>query len=82
MCGVNVPLSFFPEPVQIAARALPLTHGLEAVRGILAAAPAAQVLADVAVEAVLGLAWFAAAATSFRWFAEGGRRDGSIEFAA
>ena len=82
LCGVNVPLAFFPDPVRIAARALPLTHGLEAVRGTLGGAPAGDVLADVVVEVLVGLAWFAAAAASFRWFAEGGRKDGSIEFAA
>lgn len=82
LCGVNVPLSFFPGWVQTAGRALPLTHGLEAVRGVLGAAPASQVLRAVVLEALVGLAWFAAAAASFRWFAEGGRKDGSIEFAA
>lgn len=81
VCGVNVPLSFFPEWVQAVARCLPLTHGLEAVRGVLAAAPAGQVLADVVVEIAVGLGWFMLAAASFRWFAEGGRKDGSIEFA-
>ena len=82
LCGVNVPLSFFPDGVQAVARCLPLTHGLEGVRGVLAGAPAGQVLGDAAVEAVVGLGWFAVAAASFRWFAEGGRKDGSIEFAA
>ena len=49
---------------------------------MLAAAPASQVGADVVVEVLVGLGWFTLAAASFRWFAEGGRRDGSIEFAA
>lgn len=82
VCGVNVPLSFFPRWVQVTARAMPLTHGLQAIRGILAAAPPKAVLGDVALESLVGLLWFAAAACSFRWFAEGGRKDGSIEFAA
>lgn len=81
LCGVNVPLSFFPGWVQAVARCLPLTHGLEAVRGVLAEVPPGQVLNDVMVEALVGVGWFGLAAASFRWFAEGGRKDGSIEFA-
>lgn len=81
LCGVNVPVDYFPGWVQSLAAGLPLTHGLAAVRGVLAAAPRGEILAEVAAEVLVGLAWFTAAAASFRWFAEGGRKDGTIELA-
>jgi ABC-2 type transport system permease protein len=77
VCGVNVPVSVFPAWVQTVAGVLPLTHGLRAVRGVLAGGPVAR---EAALEVAVGLGWFAVAAASFRWFAEGGRKDGSLEF--
>ena len=81
LCGVNVPVDVFPGWVQTLAAGLPLAHGLAAIRGVLAAAPASDVLGNVAAEVAVGTAWFLVAAASFRWFAEGGRRDGTIELA-
>jgi ABC-2 type transport system permease protein len=81
VCGVNVPVSFYPEWIQRAAGFLPLTHGLQAIRDLLAGAPPPDVLANVAAEGVVGLGWMLLALVSFRWLAEGGRKDGSIEFA-
>jgi ABC-2 type transport system permease protein len=81
-CGATVPLSFYPEAVQWVAHALPLTHGLEAVRGALGNGSAASILAEAALEALVGLVWLALALLTFERLAEGGRRDGSIEFAS
>jgi len=80
ICGVNVPVAVFPGWVRAIAAVLPLTHGLGAIRAVLAGAPASGILRSVASEIAVGVGWFAVAATSFRWFAEGGRRDGSIDF--
>lgn len=77
ICGVNVPVSVFPPWVQTVAGVLPLTHGLRAVRGVLAGGAVAR---EAALEVGVGLVWFAVAAASFRWFAEGGRKDGTLEF--
>lgn len=82
VCGVNVPVATFPGWVGTLAAVLPLTHGLQAVRGVLGTAPAGQIAGHAAMELLVGLGWFAVAAASFRWFAEGGRRDGSIDFGA
>lgn len=82
VAGVNVPLTYLPDWVQVIAKAVPLTHGLLAVRGVLDGAPTADVLSYAAREAVVGLGWLLVAALSFRWFLEGGRRDGSIDFAS
>lgn len=80
ICGVNVPLSFWPWPLHALAEVLPVTHGLLAVRGVLAANPASEVLTQVALEAAVGAGWLAVA-----WFAIDGvvRRGtvtGSLEF--
>lgn len=80
IAGVAVPLSFHPEPVRWLAHALPLTHGLQAVRELLAGDPLSGLLADAAAEAGIGIAWTCLALLTFSRFAEGGRRDGSISF--
>lgn len=80
VCGVNVPVSVFPGWVRTVADALPLTHGLHAVRGVLGGAPAGGVARQAALEVIVGVGWLAVAAASFRWFAEGGRKDGSLDF--
>jgi ABC-2 type transport system permease protein len=79
--GVAVPVTYYPEPVQWFANLLPLTHGLQSIRDVLNRAPAADILANVALEALVGLGWLGLALLTFNRLAEGGRRDGSIEFA-
>lgn len=82
ICGVNVSVDFFPAWVEAIARILPLTHGLEALRALLGGLPLPAVAADAGRELAIGVGWMLLALASFRWFAEGGRRDGSIEFGA
>jgi ABC-2 type transport system permease protein len=77
--GVNVRVEFFPGWVQAIANALPLTHGLAAVRLVLADGFAADAFRLAGVELLVGLAWFAAALFGFKVFVEGARRDGSID---
>lgn len=79
--GANVPVEFFPEPVQALAQVFPLTHGLEAVRAVVGGAKLDEVGAEVGLTLLVGLAWAALAAVTFERFAESGRRDGSIDFA-
>lgn len=81
LCGVNVPLGAYPEPVAWLSQALPLTHGLAGIRHVLAGdlAPAA---ARAGLEAAVGLAWLGVALATFGRFVRHGRRDGSLEFAS
>lgn len=78
--GVQVPLTFWPEPVQRVAGLLPLTHGLHAVRGVLAARPPVGVLRQALLEAAVGVSWLLVATLLFRRLTESGRRTGAIEF--
>lgn len=80
VCGVNVPVTFFPEWIQRIASVLPLTHGLLAIRGVLDDAPSLYIWTNIRMEVLVGVGWLALALASFRWLAEGGRKDGSIEF--
>jgi ABC-2 type transport system permease protein len=79
--GVNVPLSYNPEPLRWLADVLPLSHGLRAVRGVLDGAAAGEIAVQAAVEAGIGLTFLVFAFLTFDRLAESGRRDGSIEFA-
>jgi ABC-2 type transport system permease protein len=80
LCGVQIPVVFWPGWVQAVASVLPVRHGLLGVRALLAGEPGGTVLRHAALEAAVGVGWLAVAALTFRRLAEHGRRDGSIEF--
>jgi ABC-2 type transport system permease protein len=80
VCGVQVPTTFWPAPFPQVAEVLPLTHGLGAVRDLLAGAPAGVVAGGAALELCVATGWLVVAGFAFRHLAESGRRDGSIEF--
>lgn len=81
-CGVNVPLSYYPESLAWVAHALPLTNGLLGIRAVFDAAAAGTILGHAALEAAVGLGWMTAALLSFNRLASRGRRDGSLDFGA
>jgi ABC-2 type transport system permease protein len=80
LCGINVPLDAYPEPIAWIARFLPVTHGLIAVRDVLAGD-----LAGAAIHALaeLGIAfcWLGLCVLTFGRFVQRGRRNGSLEYA-
>ncbi len=78
--GVSVPRSLFPEAVERAAGLLPLTHGLDAIRGLFAGGAVTGILGDAALEALVASGWMVLALVTFRRLADAGRRDGSIVF--
>lgn len=85
ICGVTVPVTFWPEWVQAIAQAVPLTHAVTAAR-VLADVPAgtavaAEVASHLGVALVVGVAWLVVAALLLERLAAAGRRSGSIEFA-
>jgi ABC-2 type transport system permease protein len=82
VCGVNVPLSYYPTFVEWIARVLPLTNGLLAIRETFAGEAWSVVIGHAALELAVGLGWMTAAMVSFNRLASGGRRDGTLEFGA
>lgn len=81
-CGVNVPLSYYPESLAWVAHALPLTNGLLGIRAVFDGAAAGTILGYAALEAAVGLSWMTAALLSFNRLASRGRRDGSLDYGA
>lgn len=81
-CGVNVPRPYFPTAVQWVSACLPLTHGLDAVRELYAAARPGVVIGYAALEVLVLAAWLTLALLTFRRLADAGRRDGTIVFSA
>lgn len=79
-CGVNVAVDVLPGWLQPVSNVIPLTHGLLAVRALLDGSGGPEVIRQAGLEALVGLCWAVVAISSFRYFAEGGRKDGSIEF--
>jgi ABC-2 type transport system permease protein len=82
MCGVNVPIGFFPEALEWVASVLPVTNGLQAIRDTLNGESASTIVANAAAEAAVLLGWLTLALATFGRFVGAGRRDGSLEFAS
>jgi ABC-2 type transport system permease protein len=80
--GVNVPRSFWPFWLRALTEVLPVSHGLTAVRGVLAGVPAGNVLGSAALELLVAAGWFAVAAFSIDRLVTAGRRNGTLELAA
>lgn len=80
ICGVNVPLSYNPEPLRWLASVLPLTHGLQAIRDVFGEAGFGEIMLQATAEVAVGAVFLTLALLTFNRFAERGRRDGTIEF--
>lgn len=80
ICGVSVPVNFWPTSVQRIAAFLPVTHGLQAIRDLLDGAAAEVVIRGVGLELAIAALWLLPSLVAVRWLVDGGRRAGSIEF--
>lgn len=78
-CGAVVPVDYWPQVVAWVAQAVPVTHGLEAVRAVQAQASADAVGSAARTTAFVGLGWFVAASLMFRWVYARARRGGVLE---
>jgi ABC-2 type transport system permease protein len=82
VCGVNVPLSYYPAALEWLSRFLPLTNGLLAIRGTFAGEAWTRILGDIGLEAAVGLGWMTLALLTFNRLASQGRLDGSLDYGA
>jgi ABC-2 type transport system permease protein len=80
--GVNVPVSYWPKPIQAIASALPLTHGLEALRLLLAGGSYAAAGEDTAAELAVGACWLVIALLVMKLAVHKGRKNGTLELKA
>lgn len=78
-CGVSVPTSFWPVPIQGLVQALPLTHGLAAARMLLDGGAPEQALLELGLELAVAAGWFSLGVFTMDRSFNGGRADGSIE---
>jgi ABC-2 type transport system permease protein len=79
VCGVNIDVDELPGWLEAIGRAVPLTHGIEAARQVVAGEPLGDVSGLVLTEVLIGAAYFAAAYALFRIFENEGRRRASLE---
>lgn len=77
--GVNIPVDELPGWLEAIGRAVPLTHGIEAARGVARGASFGEVAPLVWRELAIGAAFAAGAFALFRLFEVEGRRRGSLE---
>lgn len=82
LCGVNVPVSFYPSWLEWITRCLPLTNGLEAIRDVLKGGAWSHVAAHAGAELLVLSVWLSLALATFGIFMRSGQRDGSLEYAA
>ncbi|MBL1097945.1 ABC transporter permease [Streptomyces coffeae] len=81
ICGVQVPVSFWPDWVGVVAQSLPLTHTLAAVRGVAAHAGAGDIALRAGWAVLAGACWLGAAAVAFTRLQIHARRNGHFSFA-
>ncbi|MEU4212958.1 ABC transporter permease [Streptomyces sp. NPDC026206] len=81
VCGVQVPVDYWPSWVGWIAEAVPLTHLLSALRSLTDGAGLATVSGEAAVGLFVGLAWLGAAHLAFESLLRRGREAGTIDFA-
>jgi ABC-2 type transport system permease protein len=81
-CGVNVPLSYYPDAIAWLAHGLPLTNGLLAIREVFRGDAIGSILGHAGAEALVGAAWLTLALLTFNRLASRGRLDGSLDYGA
>ena len=80
-CGVNVALSSMPSWMATVGRYLPLTHGIEAARALVAGASWGEVAGLVATEAAVGLVYLVIGLLALTYFERESRRSATLEVA-
>jgi ABC-2 type transport system permease protein len=78
-CGVNIPTASLPHWMQIVGQGLPVTHGLQAARGVAAGASFGSVAHFVLVELAIGLVYAAAGLVLLRYLEHEARRHATLE---
>ncbi len=81
LAGVNVPTSFWPQPVRTITELLPFTHGLLAIREVIGATAGAGTLAAHAgTEMLVAIGWITAALLVYRQLIARARVRGTLDY--
>lgn len=78
-CGVNVALDALPTWMASVAEWLPITHGIEAARGLMDGAAWSTVITDVTAELLIGSAYLALGMLMLGWLETESRRTASLD---
>ncbi len=78
-CGVNFPFTALPPAGQWIGRALPMTHGLLAIRAVIDGAPYSQVAGLMGTEMLIGLIYGVVAWMMFGYRLKAARQNGNLE---
>jgi ABC-2 type transport system permease protein len=79
ICGVVVPSDFWPAWVQAAASGLPITHGLLAIRTLVADGMSDAVVRGLVTELVVGSIWFVVGTITLDATVRVARRTGAVD---
>jgi ABC-2 type transport system permease protein len=79
VCGVNIPPESLPTWLQTVGRIVPLTHGIEAAREVVAGSTLAAVSGLVLTELAIGVVYTAFAFVLFRYFEFASRKNAALE---
>lgn len=79
LCGVNFPIYALPPAVKTLGQALPMTHGLLAIREVVDGAAYSEVMGLMGIEMLIGLIYAAAAWMLFGQRLRAARQRGNIE---
>jgi len=82
LCGVNVPVSFYPGWLASISQCLPITNGLEAIREVINGVGWSTIAAHAGAELLVLSVWLTLALATFGRFIRAGQRDGSLEYAS
>jgi ABC-2 type transport system permease protein len=79
VCGVNIPTDALPSWLQAVGEVVPLTHGIEAAREVVAGAALGEVTGLVLTELAIGAVYTAIAFGLFRYFEFSSRKHAALE---
>ena len=79
VCGVNIPPASLPSWLQAVGNVVPLTHGIEAARGVVDGETLADVSGLVLTELSIGVVYTAFAFVLFRYFEFASRKNAALE---
>jgi ABC-2 type transport system permease protein len=80
--GVNVPVAFWPAPVRVLASVLPLSHGLTALRLLLAGGSYVVAVSGLAIELAVGAGWLTVGLCLLGFAVHRGRVKGTLDLTA